>query len=465
MGVGETSHKEMQGIVQGQDRNNTATKTATSLPNRQAQLLFYLFNRPQQNSGPEIYQALNWSKFAVTRAGSALQARGLVRKIGSRPVFYELTQKGKNLCCGSPILGNVRNLPHRLHGPLTFISRILRKPQNLKQRLEDRSFIPYEPVGGTCYRKRLFNVMIIVTPSTVRFYMPEIYGDEHEVYSDALDLLFQVIGHLEESMPGLRLGNPECTAEISRQEVAKMGDPLAMEYESTGQAMGKRIIYRSDRLAIDKSKGIPELELVHRAHAQDDLRKITGLYEDVIRSDFDLKEFGSSLQEIKALQQGSLQTQHALSNTQNIIAATAKTQSRILDKMNGDIKEIREKAVADASVLENQTRHMYRQTQETSKMMVSFREAVDRLSQALREGIMPSAATERTVRLAPDRVEKSPASEPLALKSVSKQCGLCMEIKEIPANRKICPECEKMLDDRKGPVKRLNASLINYMEI
>lgn len=209
----------------------------------------------------------------------------------------------------------------------------------LQARLMKDNFMDFYPRSGIRLKKRIFQALIIFTPSTVQFHMPEFFGDENEVYNDAMQLLWDLIAYLENEYPGLRIGAPKETARISRQELAKMNDSLAVEYDRTGQALGKKILYFSDRIKIDKSRGVPELETHHRIFAKEDLGKITELYEDVVRGDFDLKDFNKNLANIMSMQQGGMNTMHAIANTQTMLAATLKTLAQDVVRVRRIVKQ------------------------------------------------------------------------------------------------------------------------------
>jgi hypothetical protein len=329
----------------GQNRTSTAPKTA-HLPKKCHEFIVHLFKHQDQNSAQEMYSSLNWSRWALTRAASALEQRNLIRRIDGNPTFYELTSSGKNYVCGFLVEGNegneksIRQMTHRLHGPLTFSARIRFKggeqmTSELQQLLEKDNFIACYPANQIWYKKRLFRVLVMFTPSTVQLFMPEIYGDEHEVYSEAMELLWNVISYLEDIFPGLHIGTPKQVARIIRQEFAKLNDALAIEYDRTGQSLGKKILYMSDRMKIDKSKGIPELETCHKVFAKEDLGKITKLYEDVVRGDFDLKDFSKKLAQMEESMRGFVSTEVALHNTMLV-------QATILKALHSDVRKLKE---------------------------------------------------------------------------------------------------------------------------
>jgi hypothetical protein len=342
-----------EGVPQEIDAHQTAPKTA-HLPRKCHEFIIHLFKHQDQNSAQEMYTSLKWSRWALTRAASALEQRNLIRQIGGTPTFYELTSSGKSYVCGflvegkegnekSPLFGtsvSTGKITHRLHGPLTFSARIRFKggeqmTSELQQLLVKDNFMACYPANQIWYKKRYFRVLVMFTPSTVQFFMPEFYGDEHEVYSEAMELLWNVISYLEDIFPGLHIGQPKQVARIIRQEFARLNDALAIEYDRTGQELEKKILYISDRLKIDKSKGIPELETHHKIFAKEDLGRITKLYEDVVRGDFDLKDFSRKLASMEESMRGFVSTEVALHNTMLV-------QATILKSLHSDIRKLKE---------------------------------------------------------------------------------------------------------------------------
>lgn len=168
--------------------------------------------------------------------------------------------------------------------------------------------------------------MVIFNPRSVQFVAPAIYGPSQDAaFEDALRLVEKVKRFLEDvEFPGLVLGDPSQVYRVTQQHYARPFDPLANEYYKNSVKTGVRTTYRSDRLAIDMSLGLPELETVHRVFAKDDLRKITEFYESYLRGDvswsdleaikFQLPEhMGQVMERLDALDKGHVMQDKVLS--------------------------------------------------------------------------------------------------------------------------------------------------------
>lgn len=119
------------------------------------------------------------------------------------------------------------------------------------------------------------------TPNTVQHFLPEFYASSSlEALDSAIKLVWKVKEYLEREYEDLVLGKPEEVALLNRQHLTIQHDPLALEYFKHNQKHDKKLRYESDRLHIDASKGVPELETVNKVYASEDLFKITEFYED-----------------------------------------------------------------------------------------------------------------------------------------------------------------------------------------
>ena len=120
-------------------------------------------------------------------------------------------------------------------------------------------------------------VKVHVTPKSVLFYLPELLGVEVEaVYNRALSLVFHYKRFLE-SKYDIVLGSPEVIAEVQSNHLAFKWDVFANLCRDNG------VTFNGDRLTVDHSKGVPELEAVSPVFARDDLRSIFDFYEDLVK--------------------------------------------------------------------------------------------------------------------------------------------------------------------------------------
>jgi hypothetical protein len=120
-------------------------------------------------------------------------------------------------------------------------------------------------------------ITLFYTPTKILFYLPDIYIDEiPEVYVAAYEeYIAPLQGYLEELFPGIKISNYDL-ATITINHLAYMKHPLAECFNQF------KVRYVSNRIEIDCSHNIPELETVHKKHSVEDMDKILE-YEEFLR--------------------------------------------------------------------------------------------------------------------------------------------------------------------------------------
>jgi len=215
----------------------------------------------------------------------------------------------------------------RGHG-FGFVCKILRKPGDFEERLKTGGWAEFYPKNRVGYKMRLWGCNVVFNPRSVQFIPQEVYGASQDACFDvAYRLVLRVQDFLQEEYPGLVLGP---VTVIYNQQYARMFDPLAVEYLKTSMKENVNLTYRSDRLAIDQSKKVPELETTHKVFSKDDLRKITELYEGLIRTDFKIEDIGDLKEAAK------LQAMAGLYLAQNL-----KTHVDVLNEIKAAIVKLR----------------------------------------------------------------------------------------------------------------------------
>lgn len=244
-----------------------------------------LLSLPLYNTNKALSEHLNKKPSFISRKLKNLKNEGLISFI---PLYnlrqYSLTDKGKELI--NYFLTGVRNEEHpiRYHN-ICFVSNIIRTPIKLGERLKENNWVIYIPKNWIGYKKVIENVMVLFTPHTVQFFVEGIYSDkQEEAVHNSIKKVIKIKEYLESEYKGLVLGNVEEVTYINNQHLARMYDELAVEYLKTSLKLGHKVTYRSDRINIDQSEGIPELEAVDKVYAQEDLRNITKWYEWIVRT-------------------------------------------------------------------------------------------------------------------------------------------------------------------------------------
>jgi len=287
------------------------------------------------NTNRQLFEKLrkrkgkNVPKSTISRHTTKLKKMGLItqKKIFNlRP--FELTEKAGVaisifLTKGEEVEWNLV----RGHA-FGFVCKILRKPGGLEERLKDGGWGEFYPRNRVGYKKNLWGCTVIFNPRSIQFIPEEVYTASQDAAFDvAYRLVLKVQDYLQEEYEGLVLG--PVTA-IYNQQYARMFDPLAVEFLKTSMKENVNLTYRSDRLAVDLSKKVPELETIHKVFSKDDLRKICEFYEGVIRTDFKIEDIGDLKEAAK------LQAMAGLYLAQNL-----KTHVDVLREIKAAIIELR----------------------------------------------------------------------------------------------------------------------------
>jgi len=261
------------------------------------------------HTNKEISQHLGISKSLTAYHLKGLTERGLVKRtVRDVIVIYELTESGKSYCSNLFALPS-KDSPSRIRAhDLFFVVDILKKPRSFERRLKQNNWIAFYPANYRAWRKKIAKANLVFKPRVLEIYLADIYAPTpQKATAEAIKLVLEIIEELEEEYPGLRLGRPTEVARLVKQHYAIEYDPLAILFHTQGRS------YRSERIHIDHSKGIPELEVVHNLHAGEDICKIVRFYEEIIREgDFSLKD-------LKELQLMAIQNQIEIQNTLKVI--------------------------------------------------------------------------------------------------------------------------------------------------
>jgi len=250
------------------------------------------------NTNKQLHEKLrkrrgkNVPKSTISRHTTKLVNLGLItrKKIYNlRP--FELTEKAKVaisifLTRGEEVEWNLV----RGHA-FGFVCKILRKPRDLEERLKKKGWAEFHPRNWNGYTKPLWGCTVVFSPSSVQFVPQEVYAASGEAaFDEVFRLVQEVQTYLMEEYPGLVLSP---LTFVYNQSYARVFDPLALEFMRTSAKEGVNVTYRSDRVAIDASKGLPELETVHKVFSKDDLRLIAEFYEGLVRHSFRIEDFHS----------------------------------------------------------------------------------------------------------------------------------------------------------------------------
>jgi len=244
-----------------------------------------LHEKLRQHKGKKV------PKSTISRHTTKLEKLGLITQkklFNFRP--FQLTEKAR--VAVSIFLTGGEEVEWSLvrgHG-FGFVCEILRKPRGLEERLVDGGWAVFYPRNRVGYKKNLWGCTVVFNPRSVQFIPEEVYSSSQDgAFDVAYRLVLKVQDYLQEEYEGLVLGP---VTVIYNQQYARMFDPLATEFLKTSMKDNVNLTYRSDRLAVDLSKKVPELETIHKVFSKDDLRKICDFYESLIRTDFKIEDIG-----------------------------------------------------------------------------------------------------------------------------------------------------------------------------
>jgi hypothetical protein len=122
--------------------------------------------------------------------------------------------------------------------------------------------------------------ILFYTSNKICFILSSVYGDSiEEIFASAYETYIHPLkNHLEQIFESLKINNYEI-ASIQMNHFALQHHPLAEVFKEFN------VNYSSDRLEVDHSHGVAELETVHKKHSVEDMDKILD-YEKVVRGSF-----------------------------------------------------------------------------------------------------------------------------------------------------------------------------------
>jgi hypothetical protein len=156
--------------------------------------------------------------------------------------------------------------------------------------LLEANWVEYSPKNWKGFRGHVVDCKVLFTPNTVQFFPADVFSKvKDDVYGTVLKRVEDAKKALEISHPGLVLGTPELVFRLEKQHLAVQYDPLSLLFRKANMRA------KSDRLEIDASHGVPELETVGKQYAGEDLLKLFEMYDDVIKRGVSLGGMDSKL--------------------------------------------------------------------------------------------------------------------------------------------------------------------------
>lgn len=202
----------------------------------------------------------------------------VLKKKGLLTYSNYLTPDGKSVFLKlKEYLNNTRKLrAHRISG--TFI---LREPYRDFEGVRDKYTKISKSPKHRGFRVEFENCLVLFySPKKVFFYLPDVYGNSFaDIDTEAYEKYIAPLkSYLEQLFENLQINEHEI-ASIQLQHVAYQNHSLAEVYKKFN------VEYKSDRLQVDHSHGVPELETIHKKSSVEDMDKILD-YEKLVRGPF-----------------------------------------------------------------------------------------------------------------------------------------------------------------------------------
>jgi len=160
---------------------------------------------------------------------------------------------------------------------LSFKTEIVRSSSSFKELAKASSWVCYPMKHWTKYVKHYDDgVKVHITTKSVLFWIPDLIGSNpNTVFNQALEIVFHYKKMIEGDLD-IVLGTPEVNFEVRSNHLALQFDEFAKLCAEKG------ITFKSDRLIVDHSGGVPELEAVNKRSARDDLESIWDFYNHLV---------------------------------------------------------------------------------------------------------------------------------------------------------------------------------------
>jgi len=228
------------------------------------------------------YKALNKRFNRLVRAGYVDKNKYPLSK------EFELSEAGKRFLLNNRGLGE--KISCRTHD-LLFKAKIIHRPEcTFKNGFEVNTCIKNWRYPQ--YYTTLKNgIHIQISDESVTVRIKEINDFDSDVaIMAALEKVVEILADLMTKYKPLQLGYPERVVDIITQHHA-INNKQIREFIQEFQ-----IKYKDDRIQVDCSKGVPEIEFIHPVHAQGDFRKVIDflrlLAENKLDLDGLLKDYG-----------------------------------------------------------------------------------------------------------------------------------------------------------------------------
>jgi predicted transcriptional regulator len=308
---------------------------------------------PECCRNKSLMEELGIAASTVSNRVSSLVRAGLVVRDGH---LYYVTSLGKQIVSSmsrESVSPGKQNID--LHSHAYQLKMAIRfAPPSLEKRLTHANWVAFYPEGYVAYKRRLFGAMVIFYPKSVVIHLSSIWASSpRQADALALEQAEKIRRHLENkyssNYQGLRLGTPTKVFEFCNRHHAIKNHRHAQRLLANGKS------YRSDRIAVDASGGIPEEETIHPVHATEDGEILIHNDEVMIRNNLklnelienvhgDLNKVGETLKELSHKQvdlvnshgdivTGTISLTHVLANMAGAIQETSVKLAELIEKL------------------------------------------------------------------------------------------------------------------------------------
>lgn len=176
--------------------------------------------------------------------------------------------------------------------------KILRKPTGFEpEKILTANSIDFNTNNINNWRGIYFDyasVKVRVTPNKIMFCPPEIeleWNDSPDhAKNQALKYVDNILPKIE-SLFNVSLSKPDkVSVSVSSQHIAFVNNEFAKYFTDRDISLNIYDEHGKKRVIVDKSKGYPELEFIHKAHAEDDSERMKDFIDEVESGRFNTKD-------------------------------------------------------------------------------------------------------------------------------------------------------------------------------
>jgi len=237
--------------------------------------------RKDLNGITVLSKELSKSKSTVHGMLKKLIKQGVVKK---RDSLYYLTKSGQMACSDLGRLPSNNPIVFRLH-KYTFSASFLKKSKGLEELLAiDKRFCRHYQFDRVQFHTKKDSVTVNFYPNSISFVLPPIFSPDLNVAEgNAVNLANFVVDLIESEFCGAKVGTPKVSSHVDDNHIAVVNHPLALEFDKFRKKYGETYSFKGDKIEIDFSPDLPELEFVDKLNAKQDCYKLARVFNNLTK--------------------------------------------------------------------------------------------------------------------------------------------------------------------------------------